>query len=235
MYCTVQPTNKKLTFSLLSPPKADSVHRVPGQAHPRAAGQVPARPQGRQRRDREHVVSHTFPRFIRRPLPVGAVQRVRLQPDVERAGERVPRAARKYEDRFSQGEGKGTGGRAGWKKGDSYTCYCSSRGPGTVGHYVLEKGGLKTAREGSCSGGGPRRIAGLAAACVRGGKKSNFDQPRFFPSNINVSSIWRVHFFPFQIFLWAWLEVLAIFREEGQKLVSTRRIVCRLASIENRS
>ena len=35
------------------------------------------------------------------------VERVRLLPDVERSGERVPGAARQHEDRLSQGARKG--------------------------------------------------------------------------------------------------------------------------------
>ena len=45
----------------------------------------------------------------------GAFERVRLLPDVERAGERLPGAARKHQDRLSQGarQGKAAGDKRG--------------------------------------------------------------------------------------------------------------------------
>ena len=45
--------------------------------------------------------------IVRYFLAGGAIERVRLLPDVERAGERLPGAARQHQDRLSQGARQG--------------------------------------------------------------------------------------------------------------------------------
>ena len=98
--------------SPLSLPFAGQIHGIQRPTSARKAGQVSACTAGRQRGTGMRMASRKgrsrqFVNHKLRMVAGGVIERVRLLPDVERSGERVPGAARQHEDRLSPGARKG--------------------------------------------------------------------------------------------------------------------------------